>query len=71
MSFQSLNKHSWSQYRYSYAGSDKPFKLWVRGHDKIYETETGYTAANENGPLDIEVKTFEDAEKLFYNTIKE
>lgn len=57
------NKHSWSQYRYTQPNSTKPYKLWIRGHDKIYETETGFLAADENGPVESESKTFEDAEK--------
>ncbi len=58
----SKNKHSWTQYRYSYT-DNIPYKMWIRGLDKIYETEDGFNAANENGYLEEVFTSFDDAER--------
>lgn len=69
MVFASKNRHSWTQYRYAYSDG-KPYKMWIRGLDKIYELETGFNAANEDGNLEDVFNTFEDAESKL-DTIRE
>lgn len=57
------NKHMWVQYRYTYTENNNPYKMWIRGLDKIYELEKGFNAANEDGQLENVFESFEDAEK--------
>lgn len=43
--------------------------MWIRGHDKIFETPTGFIAANENGEHETQLKTFAEAEKVLDSKI--
>lgn len=53
--------HSWMEYRYQFANDNEPNKMWICDDHRIFQTATGYIAANENGEVGNNYASFDDA----------
>jgi hypothetical protein len=53
--------HSWMEYRYCNSNDNEPYKMWICDDHRIFQTATGYIAANENGEVGNNYTSFDDA----------